>query len=867
MSPVVEYKLKPDDEKDLKELLHPIVKEWFFSKFEKFSLPQLFGVMEIHKRNNVLVSAPTGATKTLTGFLSIINELIDSSEKGILKDKIYCVYISPLKALSNDISFNLITPLKEMEDLANKELGIRVSVRTGDTTQSEKSRMLKHPPHILITTPESLAVLLSSSKFAQHLANVDWCIIDEIHALAENKRGVHLSLSMERLSKISPYAARVGLSATIHPLDEVAKFLVGYENGKERPCKIVDVQFIKNMDLKVLSPVNDLINITHGQLHHKMYELLDELIQKHKTTLIFTNTRSATERVVHHLKDKFPKNYAENIGAHHGSLSKELRLDLEERMREGKLKVVVTSTSLELGIDIGYIDLVILLSSPKSVARALQRTGRSGHRLHDTTKGRLVVMDRDDLIECSLILKHALEKKIDRIHIPVNCLDVLAQQIYGIAITEYTNVDDLYRLVKQSYCYKDLKRQEFIEILEYLAGSFTSLEDRHVYAKIWYDERTGMIGKRGKMARVLYMTNVGTIPDESFVRVKVGDAIIGQIDEAFLERLKRGDIFVLGGQVYEFLFSRGMVAQVRASPSRPPTIPSWFSDMLPLSFDLAMGIQNFRKLISQKFENKRSKEDALKFINEYLYVEGLTAEAVYNYCKDQHDYIGIPHEGKIIIENYTDEEGKRVTIFHTLYGRRVNDVLSRALAFAVSRSQHRDVQVGITDNGFYISCDKKIHLLTAFKLLKSKELSQVMKLAIERSEVLKRRFRHCATRALMILREYKGHKSRVGRQQVSSMLLLNAVRRISEDFSILKEARREVLEDLMDIDNAVKVLEMIEEGKIKVEEVETKIPSPFALNLVVEGRADVMKADSKQEFLKRMHSLLQAKLALKKGKE
>jgi ATP-dependent Lhr-like helicase len=864
---MIERKLKPDDEKDLKELLHPIVKEWFFSKFEKFSLPQLFGVMEIHKRNNILVSAPTGATKTLTGFLSIINELIDSSEKGILKDKIYCVYISPLKALSNDISFNLITPLKEMEDLANKELGIRVSVRTGDTTQSEKSRMLKHPPHILITTPESLAVLLSSTKFAQHLANVDWCIIDEIHALAENKRGVHLSLSIERLSKISPSVTRVGLSATIHPLEEVAKFLVGYENGKERPCKIVDVQFIKNMDLKVLSPVNDLINTTHGQLHHKMYELLDDLIQKHKTTLIFTNTRSATERVVHHLKDKFPKNYAENIGAHHGSLSKELRLDLENRMREGKLKVVVTSTSLELGIDIGYIDLVILLSSPKSVARALQRTGRSGHKLHDTTKGRLVVMDRDDLIECSLILKHALEKKIDRIHIPVNCLDVLAQQIYGIAITEYTNVDDLYKLVKQSYCYKDLKRQDFIEILEYLAGSFTSLEDRHVYAKIWYDESTGMIGKKGKMARVLYMTNIGTIPDESFVKVKVGEAIIGQIDEAFLERLKRGDIFVLGGQVYEFLFSRGMVAQVRASPSRPPTIPSWFSDMLPLSFDLAMGIQNFRKLISQKFENKRSKEEVLKFINEYLYVEGLTAEAVYNYCKDQHDYIGIPHEGKIIIENYTDEEEKKVTIFHTLYGRRVNDVLSRALALAVSRSQHRDIQIGITDNGFYISCEKKIQPSQAFKLLKSKELSQVMKLAIEKSEVLKRRFRHCATRALMILRQYKGHKSRVGRQQVSSMLLLNAVRRISEDFSILKEARREVLEDLMDIDNAVKVLEMVEEGKIKVEEVETKIPSPFALNLVVEGRADIMKADNKQEFLKRMHSLLQAKLALKKGKE
>lgn len=864
---MVTYKHEPDREEDLKELLHPIVKKWFFTKFKEFSLPQLYGVMEIHKRNNILVSAPTGATKTLTGFLSILNELIDSAEKGVLKDKVYCVYISPLKALSNDISYNLITPLSEMEEIADKEFGIRIAVRTGDTTQSEKSKMLKRPPHILIITPESLAILLSSPRFTEHLAGVDWCIVDEIHALAENKRGVHLSLSLERLAKLSSYMTRVGLSATINPLEDVARFLVGYENGKERPCKIVDVQFIKKLDLKVLSPVNDLINVTHKQMHHRMYELLDELIQQHKTTLIFTNTRSATERVVHHLKEKFPKNYSENIGAHHGSLSKELRLELEQRMREGKLKVVVSSTSLELGIDIGYIDLVILLSSPKSVARALQRTGRSGHRLHDTTKGRLVVMDRDDLVECSLILKHALEKKIDNIHIPTNCLDVLAQQIYGIAVFEPMQVDDLYKLVKNSYCYKDLKRQDFIEVIEYLAGLFTSLEDRHVYAKIWYDEATGMLGRKGKMARVLYMTNIGTIPDETFVKVKIGDTAIGNIDEGFLERLKRGDIFVLGGQVYEFLFSRGMVAQVRASPSRPPTIPSWYSDMLPLSFDLAMGIQRFRKLISQKFENKRSKREVMGFINEYLYVDGQAAEAVYNYCKDQHDYIGIPHEGRIIIENYMDEDNKKITVFHTLYGRRVNDVLSRAVALAISRSQHRDVQVGITDNGFYLSCDKTVQPLTAFKLLKSKELRDVMKLAVERSEVLKRRFRHCATRALMILRVYKGHKRRVGRQQVSSMLLLNAVRRISEDFSILKEARREVLEDLMDIDSAVKVLEMVEEGKVKVEEVETKIPSPFALNLVVEGSADVVKADSKQEFLKRMHDLLQAKLALKQGKE
>ena len=603
---MITYKEKPNEEKELFEILHPIVKSWFNNKFNKFSLPQLYGVMEVHSRNNVLISAPTGATKTLTGFMAIINELIDSSIKGIIEDKVYCVYISPLKALNSDIAVNLLQPLEEMEKLydkmyidkvAKKNLGIRVAVRTGDTTQKEKSAMLKNAPHILITTPESLAILLNSPKFKEYLNDVQWCITDEIHALADNKRGVHLSISLERLQKLSPGMTRVGLSATISPLEDIAKFLV----GNERKCKIINVQFLKELDLKVLSPVEDLIDTSHSYMHHEMYKLLDNLIQEHKTTLIFTNTRSGTERVVHYLKDKFPKSYTENIGAHHGSLSKEHRLKLEERLRKGLLKVVVSSTSLELGIDIGYIDLVILLGSPKSVARCLQRIGRSGHQLHSVTKGRIVVLDRDDLIECSLLLKSAVEKKIDRIHIPTNALDVLSQQIFGIAISEQIHINDLFELVRKAYCYKTLSRKDFNEVIDYLAGKYISLEDRHIYAKIWYDEETGIIGKKGRLARVLYMTNIGTIPDETHVKVKIGEQIVGTIDEAFLERLRRGDIFVLGGNTYEFKFSRGMVAQVQSSVNRPPTVPSWFSDMLPLSFDLALEIQRFRKLMEQRF--------------------------------------------------------------------------------------------------------------------------------------------------------------------------------------------------------------------------------------------------------------------------
>jgi ATP-dependent Lhr-like helicase len=862
-----EFMKHPRTEEALSKILNETVKKWFFTRYRSFSLPQLYGVMEIHSRNNILISAPTGATKTMTAFLSILNELVDSAEKGILENKIYCVYVSPLKALNNDIGKNLKEPLEEIEKIAEKKFNIRVAVRTGDTTQSEKAAMLKNPPHILITTPESLAILLSTIKFKEYLKDVEWLIVDEIHALAENKRGVHLSISMERLNAIAPSMTRVGLSATISPLDEVAGFLVGYDGkGNERNCKIVDVQFIKDMNLKVLSPVSDLIDNTHEVMHHAMYSLIDSLIQSHKTTLIFTNTRSATERVVHHLKEKFPKNYAENIGAHHGSLSKGLRFNIEERLRKGELKVVVSSTSLELGIDIGFIDLVILLGSPKSVARALQRIGRSGHQLHATTKGRLVVLDRDDLVECAVLLKSAMEKKIDKIHIPKNCLDVLAQHIFGIAISGKIQYKDLLSMIKQSYCYKELSQKDFKDVIDYLAGKHISLEDRHVYARIWHDEETGMIGRRGKLARLIYMTNIGTIPDEASVQVKVDNYLVGTIDEAFLERLRPGDIFVLGGQVYQFKFSRGMVAQVTASPNRPPTVPSWFSEQLPLSFDLALEIGKFRKLMNEKLCAEKNKDEIIKFINDYLYVDKNAAESIYNYFFEQYSYAKVPSSSLIIIEHYKDGR-MNYTIFHTLFGRRVNDCLSRAVAFVIARTQHRDVEIGVTDNGFYVSSFEKINVKKAFEMLRSEDFHKLLNFAIDNSEILKRRFRHCATRALMILRSYMGKEKRVGRQQVSSMLLMSAVKRISNDFPILKEARREVLEDLMDIENAKKVLEGIEKKIIRVEEIHTVIPSPFAFNLVTMGHTDLMKIEDKVEFLKRMHQEILAKVYLKKGKD
>ncbi|MBR9705762.1 ATP-dependent helicase [Candidatus Pacearchaeota archaeon] len=849
-------------------VLDPLVEEWFFSKFSDFSESQLYGVMNVHERKNILISAPTGNGKTLTSFLAILNYLIRLARKKELEEKIYCIYASPLKALNNDIYVNLLRPLEEIEHIAKIKgielQKIRVGLRTGDTTAYEKQKMLKKPPHILITTPESLAITLTAKKFIELFYCVEFVIIDEIHSLG-NKRGVYLSISLERLEDISKMTpVRIGLSATVAPLDEVANFLVGM--GRE--CLIAEVKAGKKADIKVLTGVEDLIETDKYDLHSSMYGLIDDLVQSHKTTVIFTNTRAATERVVSHLKDMFPEKYLENIDAHHSALSKEHRFNVEDRLRNGELKVVVTSTSLELGIDIGYIDLVILLGSPKGSARALQRIGRAGHKLHDISIGRFVVVDRDDLVECAVLAKEAIEKKIDRIHIPKNCLDVLSQQIYGMAIQRVWDKKEMFELLKKSYCYRNLSKEDFMSVISYLAGEY-ALEHRHVYAKIWYDKETNEIGKRGKLARVIYMTNIGTIPEESFVSVVLAGGAgkgsnIGMIDEGFLEKIKPGDVFVLGGKKYQFMYTKGMKAYVRGGITRNPTIPSWFSEMLPLSFDSALDIGRFRKLMDEKFRLDLGKEKIIEFIREHCYCEKNVALAIYRYFYEQYHFAQIPHSKKIVIETYRGE--KNYIIFHSLYGRRVNDALSRAIAYLMGQKAGRDIEIGISDNGFYFA-GERLPIDEALTLLNPKNLRQILDEAIEKTEVLKRRFRHCAARSLMILRNYKGRRKSVGKQQMSSFFLLSAINKISKDFPILKEARREVLEDLMDIEKTKLVLEWINQGDVVLEKINTKLPSPFALNLVLQGYSDLLKIEDKIEFLKRIHKEVMKDIVKKKEKE
>ncbi len=840
---------------EIASVLHPLVREWFFSKYSTFTPPQRYTIVEAFKGNNVLVTSPTGSGKTLAAFLAAISMLIERAEKSILEDRVYVVYVSPLRALNNDIRKNLEEPLKEIYSIAEKrgiELQkIRIAVRTGDTDASERQRQMRRPPHILITTPETLAIVLCSPKFSKNLQNVKFLIIDEIHAIAENKRGVHLTLSMERLQRIQKGdMTRIGLSATISPLDEVARFLVGLEYGKERDCVVADVTFEKRMDIKVVSPLNDFFSASAEEISEKLYDLIAEYVKNSSTTLIFTNTRSATERVVYHLKKRlkgFP------IKAHHSSLSKEVRLEVERELKEGKLKCVVSSTSLELGIDIGYIDLVILLGSPKSINRALQRIGRSGHKLHEVSIGRIIVLDQDDLVECTVLAEEARNRRLDRIRIPKKCLDVLCQHLVGMAIEKKWSVEEALALVRNAYPYKELTREEFISVLRYLSGQYSELERKRVYAKIWFDEVEGVFGRRGKMARPIYYLNLGTIPDEVAINVITREGKrVGKVEEDFAERLVSGDVFVLAGKTFKFLKSKGMNLIVEEVEGEKPTVPSWFSEQLPLSYDLALRIQKFRGDVERWIE-EMEREEFINFLIKEYNIERNSASAIYRYFVEQKLFSYIPTEKRVVVEKYEGED-KNYYFFHTLVGRRANSALARVFGFRAGLMKNCNVQMAINDNGFALILPyyKKLNDAEIEALFMLPEFEEHLKRSLDRTEMLRRRFRHVAVRSFMVLKNYLGREKSVWRQQLSADSILSFLRRYYPEFPVLKETYREIMEDAMDIANAMDFLKRVGRS-IELKITRVPYPSPFSFNIYILGEEDVVLMEDRRKILKELH--------------
>ncbi|SFS50636.1 ATP-dependent helicase [Halostagnicola kamekurae] len=907
------------DDREVFGLLEPAVQEWWLEAFGEyvpendgfFTPPQVGAIPKIHEGTNTLICAPTGSGKTLASFTAIINELFerDREEEDGLANSVYCLYVSPLKSLANDIHRNLEVPLEGIEEIVEdrgESMGeIRHAIRHGDTSSSDRQKMLEETPHILNTTPETLAILLNSPKFRERLRTVEYVIVDEIHSLAGSKRGTHLSVSLERLEAMSKTEiTRIGCSATIEPLSRVAEFLVGYEDadgsdpaktdsesasdgesgstgelgsasGDERtprPYEIVDARFAREFDLRLECPTDDLINTSRDVVQDRFYEQLHEHIQEHTNTLVFTNTRSGAERVLHNLRERFDEYGEENSGCHHGSLSKGVRQEVEGKLKDGELDVVTSSTSLELGIDMPHVDLVVQVGSPKSVAALLQRVGRAGHRVGQTVTGRVIALDRDELLECTVMLKKAEDGFVDSVSIPENAQDVAAQQVYGMAIAEIRPEREIRTILERAYPYRNYSEREYESLMSYLTADYAGMEDRNVYAKIWRDENDPpdgehhheefpvgepLIGKRGRLARVIYMTNIGTIPD-SFtcdVHTRASDEWVGQLDENYLDTLEKGDVFVLGGDHFEYQYRRGSKVYADRTSARP-TVPSWYSERLPLSYDLGCEILAFqRELLAHHAEGGSPRVRA--WLREFPLGDDCV-RAVARLFDHQLRYAGpesVSTENRLTIEVERDrEEYERHYYVHSNYGRKVNDGLSRLFAYRCAQEATANVRVAVADNGFVLSMplNRKIDLEGIVSDLEAEQVRDDLRNAISGTDLLQRYFRINATRALMILKRYKGYEKSASEQQVSSEMLLGFAEDL-EEFAVIEETYREILEDKLNVAEIEDIIARIDDGELAIERQLLDSPTPRAFGLATLSASDVVLAEDESAALQSFH--------------
>ncbi|WP_435358701.1 ATP-dependent helicase [Haloarchaeobius sp. DFWS5] len=876
------------DDEDVLGLLDPAVRAWWVEQFGSyvaenegfFTPPQKGAIPHIHADRNALICSPTGSGKTLASFTAILNELfaIEREADDGLDNAVYCLYVSPLKSLANDIHRNLTEPLEGIRDIAEdrgEPVGeVRHAIRHGDTNSYQRQKMLEETPHILNTTPETLAILLDSPKFREKLRNVQYVVVDEIHSLAASKRGTHLSVSLERLERLADGSpTRIGCSATIEPLSEVAEFLVGFDAEREpRDYEIVDTRFAREFDMQLRCPTDDLVNTPSHVVSDRFYEELHDLVQDHTNTIVFTNTRSGAERVLQRLRDDYDDYDEENSGCHHGSMSKDVREGIEAKLKDGDLDVVTTSTSLELGIDMPHVDLVVQVGSPKSVASLLQRVGRAGHRVGQTVTGRVFALDRDELVECAVMLKKAQEGFVDSVNIPVNCQDVAAQQVYGMAIAEVRPEEEILSILRSAWPYRNYDDGDWDELLRYLTADYEGLEDRNVYAKVWRDENDppdgeyhyeeydvgeSLMGKRGRLARVIYMTNIGTIPDSFTCEVftRADNEWVGQLDEGYLDTLEAGDVFVLGGRNFEFRYRRGSKVYVDPT-SASPTVPSWYSERLPLSYDLGREIAEFQGELLDRHE--RGGAAAIRHWLREFPLDDDTVRAIARMYDEQVRYAGpesLSTPSRLAIEEEVDrDEYRRQYYVHSTYGRRFNDGFSRLLAYRLAQETNANVTLSVADNGFALSMplNRKVNVVGLVESLEPGDVRDLLRASLDETELLQRYFRINATRSLMILKNYKGYEKSAKQQQVSSEMLLGFAQDLDE-FAVIEETYREILEDKLAVDAIVDVVRAIDAGQIEITTNRVESPTPRAFGLATLMASDVVLAEDESAALQTFH--------------
>ncbi len=825
--------------------LHPRLATGFATTFGAPTDAQAQCVPHILAGRSVLLSSPTGSGKTLAGFLGVIDHLLRLHEAGELTEGVHAIYVSPLRALTYDMQKNLTQPLQGL----GLEAVIRVGLRTGDTTAAERAKLKRKPPHILLTTPESLAILLPQEGHRESLRHCRFVIVDELHALAENKRGAHLAVSLERLERRVPGGLiRIGLSATAAPLPLLAKLLAGVD----RPCEIVRAKIARKRRVEVLSPLRQDPYPPSGWTAARVLHDIARLVQAKRSLIVFCNTRSTTESLAHRLKQALPK-LADQIEAHHGSLDRDVRMEVEDRLKRGELRAVVCSTSLELGIDIGAVDCVVMISTPKGISRALQRIGRSGHSIGEESHGVLVATNINDLMECIVCAEMTRREQLDEVQVLEAPLDVLAQHLVGMALEGGYTRESAFQTVRRSLSFAALGQAEFDRVFRYLQGGGRSLEKQYTETFGKIIEVDGLLAVPSKKVEREYLANIGTIHSEGMVSVYLGKRRLGQVEESFLKGLKLGDIFVLAGRTVRLIETGIAEALVEDAMGRLPTVPAWNANKMPLSSGLCREVTHLRTGLAERMKGDN---DAISdWLVETFNISITNAAAVVRHCRNQLRVSMIPCDGLFLIERFVDdrdEEGLVQFFFHSLIGRAANNALSRIIAHRVKEAVGGNAMVTIDDYGFLLTLKifQDLGVEEWRELFKPEGADDSMRAALAESDLVKWQFRGVAQTGLMVPRNRPGHERKIRHLRWSAEILFRVLLEHEPDHPLLAQSYREATHTFLDLPGAEAFLHnsLVLDWQL----IEVPVVSPFSFGIYASKIKEGMMLEDPEEAIERL---------------